>query len=71
MGRPLFAAAPNLLWRCNCMLAKQEKPCPNCETGKKDYELDKHSVFCSNIHCLHGNECCKFVPMGNVNKKLL
>lgn len=26
--------------------------CSHCETGRKDYELDRKSHFCSHINCL-------------------
>ncbi len=37
--------------------------CPKCETGKKDYELDKNSLFCSHINCLKDGICSKFIPL--------
>lgn len=37
--------------------------CPHCKTGKTDYELDKTSLFCSYIHCLHSGQCEKFTPL--------
>lgn len=39
------------------------KLCPNCETGRKDYELDKRSVLCSYIGCLKDGVCSKFAPL--------
>lgn len=37
--------------------------CPHCKTGKTDYELDKTSVFCSYIACLHDGECSMYVSL--------
>lgn len=40
-----------------------EKLCPNCETGKKDYELDRRSVTCTYIGCLKNGKCSKYIPL--------
>ena len=37
--------------------------CPICETGKRDYLLDKHSIFCSHIGCLKDGNCSQYVPL--------
>lgn len=37
--------------------------CPKCETGRKDYLLDKRSIFCSYINCRKNGMCSKFVPI--------
>ena len=37
--------------------------CPMCETGRKDYQLNSGSIFCSYISCLKDGKCNKFVPM--------
>ena len=37
--------------------------CPLCETGRKDYMLDKQSIFCSYIGCLKDGNCTYFVPL--------
>ena len=39
------------------------KLCPNCETGRKDYELDKRSVLCSYIGFLKDGVCSRFAPL--------
>ncbi len=42
------------------MLQNRELLCPRCATGKKDYELDEHSIFCRHINCLKNGKCSKF-----------
>ncbi len=37
--------------------------CPCCETGRRDYELDKRSPFCTYIYCYRNGRCSKFFPM--------
>ena len=39
--------------------------CTRCETGKKDFELDKKSLFCSHIDLLKNGKCQRFVPISN------
>ncbi len=34
--------------------------CTYCETGRKDYELDRKSLFCSHIICLKNGKCDKY-----------
>lgn len=31
------------------IMSNTSKLCPNCEMGRKDYELDRRSVLCSYI----------------------
>lgn len=46
------------------------KICTVCETGRKDYLLDKSSVFCSYISCLKHGKCGMFKPLvGDFNEK--
>ncbi len=47
------------------MLEERDELCPKCETGKKDYELDKKSIFCTYIHCLNNGICSMFEPLKN------
>ena len=37
--------------------------CSHCETGRKDYELDRKSLFCSHICCLKNGKCDKYEPV--------
>lgn len=37
--------------------------CPNCETGRKDYLLDKGSLFCTYINCRNDRTCSMYVPL--------
>ena len=37
--------------------------CTHCETGRKDYELDRKSLFCSHIICLKNGKCDKYEPV--------
>lgn len=37
--------------------------CPNCETGRKDYLLDKGSVYCTYILCLKDGVCSMYAPI--------
>ena len=37
--------------------------CSHCETGRKDYELDRKSLFCSHINCLKNGKCDKYKPI--------
>lgn len=37
--------------------------CSHCETGRKDYELDRKSLFCSHIICLKNGKCDKYEPV--------
>lgn len=39
------------------------KICTFCETGRKDYLLDKSSECCSYIYCLNNGKCGMFKPL--------
>lgn len=41
--------------------------CSHCETGRKDYELDRKSLFCSHIDCLKDGKCRMYVPLKREN----
>lgn len=34
--------------------------CPYCKTGKRTYELDRHSPFCPYLSFHTGKECAKY-----------
>lgn len=42
---------------------EKEYLCSDCETGRIDYELDRHSPFCSYIGCYGNGECSKYISM--------
>ena len=51
----------------------EQKLCPECETGRDSYKLDKHSSFCPYIICHDGETCTMFKKISgrekmNVNK---
>ncbi len=53
------------------MSEKQEKLCPKCKTGKKDYELDNKSIFCTYIDRLNNGICSMFEPLKtNTSEKI-
>lgn len=39
------------------------KICNMCETGRRDYWLDKSSECCSYIYCLKNGKCGMFKPL--------
>ena len=39
--------------------------CSHCETGRRDYELDRKSLFCSHIIYLKNGKCNKYEPVIN------
>lgn len=53
----LFYGGVNMRENLNLQL------CPMCETGRKDYQLDSSSTFCSHISCLKDGKCNRFAPL--------
>lgn len=41
----------------------RRKLCPNCETGRRAYELDSKSTECPYLPCHNGKECCMYKKM--------
>ena len=57
-------AAILYLWEENIMKDREKlQLCPICETGRKDYMLDKQSTLCSYIGCLKDGNCSQYVPL--------
>lgn len=46
-----------------CTTEKNINLCSNCETGRKDYLLDKSSILCTYINCLNNGTCPMFVQL--------
>ena len=42
--------------------------CSKCETGKKSFELDKHSDNCPYISCCKDGRCHYFKPLKEARK---
>lgn len=45
-------------------IKKETLLCQHCETGKQDFALDRTSLFCSYIACLHDGKCSIYIPFG-------
>jgi len=45
------------------MKNKNKQLCPNCQTGKDNFLLDRHSPTCTYIHCHKGDYCSMYVPL--------